>query len=148
MSRPSSRKREKRSDRQQRSRAKVAARRKKWEKLREAATAGDPSRNLHADKGRAVVVNDITPYARQKCSKCAGRGIVGMRTAEEQQGAEPCRCATQRFFKKHGKDLIVDSHGRAWWPAKPEDYQVVNVEGETVETRATREPDPGEKDIP
>lgn len=146
MSRPSTRKREKKVARQQRARAKVSARRARLREKRDVPP--DPSRNLHADRGRSVVVNDITPYARQKCGNCGGRGIVGMRTTDEQQAAEPCKCATVRFFKKHGRDLIVDAQGRAWWPAKPEDYQTVETAGEPVEQRETRPPEPGEKDQP
>ena len=118
MSRPSTRKREKKVARQAEARAKVAARRERLTAAREAAAAPDPRRNLHVDPGRPVTVSDITPYARQKCGKCGGRGIVGMRHAGDATGAEPCRCAHLRFMKAH-PEIVVTETGAAFWPAQP-----------------------------
>jgi len=118
MSRPSVRKREKKVAREQKARAKVTARRERLQAAMEAAAAPDPRRNLHLERGRPVVVNDITPYARAKCGKCKGRGIVGMSSDAEgnKVGAHPCRCSTVRFYRVH-PEIIVDETGRAWWPA-------------------------------
>lgn len=123
MSRPSDRKREKKVARAQAARAKVTARRVRLRAARDAfdASQADPRRNVHVDRGRPVVVNDITPYARPKCGDCQGKGIFGTKADAEgnTQSAEPCRCAHVRFMKAH-PEIIVTETGEAFWPAGPE----------------------------
>ena len=77
----------------------------------------DPSRNLHAERGRPVTAADITPYARQKCTDCKGKGLVGRRSAGEVHGVEPCACASKRFIKAH-PEIIIDAQGVAFFPAE------------------------------
>lgn len=127
MSRPTARKREKKVAREAAARAKVATRRTRLAAAREAAAAPDARRNLHVERGRPVVVNDITPFARPKCGKCGGKGIAGMRSAGETTGAEPCSCATKRFFREH-PEIIVTAEGEAFWPL--ETVPAVDTNGE------------------
>lgn len=117
MSKPSTRKAAKRAGRAKAVRAKVTTRREKLRDLREAVGRLDPSRNLHVEKGRQVVVNDITPHARAKCPTCKGKGIVSTAKGNDGQAvsATPCRCATARMFKAH-PELIIERSGAAWWP--------------------------------
>lgn len=91
-------------------------------KEKAAQQALDPSRNLHVERGRPVTAADITPYARQKCGDCKGKGLVGRRSAGEVHGIEPCACASKRFIKAH-PEVIIDVQGVAFFPAeepKPE----------------------------
>ncbi len=82
---------------------------------RRATPAPDPSRNLHVEKGRAVMVSDIQPHALQMHEKCRGRGVVAI--VDGGTRAIPCKCATKRFLKAH-PEVIIDKSGAAWWPAK------------------------------
>lgn len=68
----------------------------------------DPSRNVYYPRGREVTVDDVKAHALPKHQKCKG-GMVSKTT--------PCSCATKRFLKAH-PEVIIDSDGRAWWPAK------------------------------
>src|SRR5215831_7951915 len=74
------------------------------------------ARNVHKEPGRAISVNDVIPYARPGCQKCRGKGIVGYRKVGETRGAEPCACATKRFWKAH-PEIIVTEKGLAFWPS-------------------------------
>ncbi len=132
MSKPSKRKLAKKAARSARARAKVTARRTR--RAEKEAAALDPSRNLHVERGRIVTASDITPFARPKCGTCRGKGIVGLRLAGEAQGVEPCKCATSRFFKRHGKKVIIDREGRAWWPA--DHVEVMEAPASDAETPA------------
>lgn len=79
----------------------------------------NPSRNSHVERGRPITVADVAPYARQKCQKCRGKGMVGVKLSEDGTpvSATPCKCATVRFFKAK-PEIILDEEGRAWWPAE------------------------------
>lgn len=128
MSRPTARKREKKVAREAAARAKVATRRARLTAAREAAAAPDARRNLHVERGRPVVVNDITPFARPKCGKCKN-GIAGTtkNDAGEVVGATPCACATTRFYRHH-PEIIVTAEGEAFWPL--ETVPAVDTNGE------------------
>lgn len=146
MSRPSARKREKKVARAAATRAKVTARRARRDAARAAATAPDPRRNLHVDRGRPVVVNDITPYARPKCGACKGKGIFGTKADAEgnTQSAEPCRCAHLRFMKAH-PEIIVTETGEAFWPEETTTAKTWNqlTDAEVEKVKETGEPPSG-----
>lgn len=82
--------------------------------------APDIRRNTHLDKGRAVSLGDIRPYARQKCARCKGRGLDHVVKNDEGEiiGAEPCKCAHERFMRAH-PEVIVEASGAAFWPDDP-----------------------------
>jgi hypothetical protein len=117
-----------REDRKKRDKAR---RRRHREKQTEQAL--DPSRNLHAERGRPVTAADITPYARQKCSSCRGKGVVGRRSAGEVHGVEPCVCATKRFIKAH-PEVIIDAHGVAFFPAEEPKDEAPTADGGPAQT--------------
>lgn len=88
------------------------------------AISPTPARNVQKEPGRPIEVRDVAPYARAMCPKCKGQGMVGYRKVGETRGAEPCKCATTRFWKAH-PEIIVTEKGVAYWPV-----------GETPEDRA------------
>jgi hypothetical protein len=71
----------------------------------------DPSRNAHVEKGRIVMVSEVTPYALPLHQKCR-QGII-----RQSDPPVACACATKRFLKKH-PEVIIDRAGRVWWPVK------------------------------
>lgn len=71
----------------------------------------DPSRNAHVERGRVVMVSEVTPYALPLHQKCR-QGIV-----RRSDPPVACACATKRFLKRH-PEVIIDEKGAAWWPAE------------------------------
>lgn len=139
MSMPSVRRSAKRAGRAKAVRAKVSARRTQLRELRDAAAAGDPSRNLHVERGRAVVGNDIFPYARPKCKKCEHGVASRVKDAEGKVvGLVPCRCAHLRFMKAH-PEIIVDKTGASWWPLDAKKVEVIEDKKMDVDAQRSDE---------